>query len=232
MVMVTEVEAPDSEALQIWLRERLARELKMRPVEIDLSLPPDAFPLDSVVVVEICAELGNWVQGRELQIEQWWKAESLQALCERFGVSRPRSVPHRRAYENAAPESAPDPLARLGVTATLGAPLARAEAGHALSLLFKGTASIAPGERCQFPAIAPSPDLLSVAYKQVDESTGEVRDTVYYGGSYMSHLRAWVTPSHHAADGHDVFVLNNGSQTVQVIVAVWTSALAEGNGIP
>ncbi len=218
---------PDSQALQRWLRERLGKELKKSPAEIDLAQPAEAFSLDSLTVVEICAELGNWIQGREIQIEQWWKATSLQALCDGFA---PASEPTSEVKLASARlvEAEPTRAAPLEEATALGAPLARADAGRALVLLFKENAPVAPGERRRFPGIAASPDLLSVAYKQVDESTGEVRDTLYYGGSYMSNLRAWVTPANDSGDGHDVYVLNTGSQTVEIFVAAWTSTQSEG----
>jgi acyl carrier protein len=203
------------QALEMWLRERIAKELKKAPTEIDLEQPADSFSLDSLTVVEICAELGNAIQGREIQIEQWWKAESLRALCESFFGPASR----RAAAIEAPPESRKDPT-------PLGAPLAQSDAGRALFLVLRERALVAAGERSRFAGVTASPDLLSLAYRQIDESTGAPRDTVYYGGSYMSNLRAWVTPSG-SGDGHDIYVLNTGGQTVEVIVAAWTSSASE-----
>jgi acyl carrier protein len=224
MVMVENT--PDSQALQNWLRERLGKELKKSPTEVDLTQSADAFALDSLVVVEICAELGKWVQGREIQVEQWWTATSLHALCDSLAPASDSDSP---VEPIPALASEPAQAALPAEASALGAPLARTDAGHALVLLLKQQAPVAPGERCRFPGLAVRPDLLSVAYKLIDESTGEVRDTVYYGGSYMSNLRAWITRANESEDSHDVYVLNNGTQTVEIIVAAWTSTLAMGS---
>jgi acyl carrier protein len=225
-MMVTVEKGPDSQALQDWLQKRLGKELKKSPSEIDLTQPAEAFSLDSLVVVEICAELGNWIQGREIQVEQWWNAQSLRALCDSFA---PVSELHSEVTLAAAP-ALEGPAAALHEVTALGAPLARVDAGRALQLLLKVNAPVSPGERYRFPGVAVRPDLLSVAYKLIDESTGEVRDTIYYGGSYMSNLRAWITRANESDTSHDVYVLNNGPQTVEIIVAAWTSTSAEGSG--
>jgi 3-oxoacyl-[acyl-carrier-protein] synthase-3 len=90
--------SPDSTAIATWLRERLAGELGIRPEQVELERSPESYGIDSVVGVQICADLGDWLIGRELPADTLLAAPSLQALCEQlaagnFEIERAAPVP-------------------------------------------------------------------------------------------------------------------------------------------
>jgi hypothetical protein len=208
---------PDGKAIQSWLVRRLAAEIKTKPERIDLDQSPEHYALDSVVVVQICADLGRWIQGRELPIDQWWGAPTLRAFC-------------NSCIEEQAPETdRPAHFEGEGNVGSLGAPLQRLDAARPLFLLARVDQMVAPSERHVIATLPAEPELVALSYRQVDEATGQAKETVYYGGSYAQYIRAWTAPvTGEGETRYDLYVLNSGSRPVSVIVAALTTDPAFG----
>jgi len=200
------------------LQRRLAEELEVQPDEVDLEIPADSYALDSVVVAQICSDMGYWVQGREISIDLWWRATSLREFCDSFGK----------------PAAAPPASTTVQVTVTVEPPAAAlfaAEGGRQLVLMCKESRICPPGERYRFAALGSEPELVSVSYRYVDEATGEPKDTTYYCGSYLQQIRAWVAPAAAGTGtGYELYVLNSSARALVVIAAAWTSTDNGGGG--
>jgi acyl carrier protein len=197
--------APESAAsatIATWLRERLGQELGIDPAQIDLQRSPESYGIDSVVGVQIAAELGDWLLGRELPAETLLAAPSLQAVCDQFG-----------ATSLAAAEAEPE------APAALGAAIAHLDAGQPLLLLARVTRVVAAGERFELARLAREPALLSLAYRYVD-AHGKPGASRYYGGLHMDRIRPWVQRvAVEEGERFGVFVHNASDRALEITVA-------------
>jgi 3-oxoacyl-[acyl-carrier-protein] synthase-3 len=94
------VTQPSAETIEQWLISRLARELKCSPDRIDLDRHAEGLGLDSIQSAQLCTELGDWLFGRELPVDRWWRAPTLRALCRDLAAGpepQPTSVNPLRA---------------------------------------------------------------------------------------------------------------------------------------
>jgi acyl carrier protein len=213
--------APTVQALETWLIERLATELGIDPAAIDLNRNADSHGIDSMVAVQICADLGHWIQGRELSPDVLWEASSLRALCHKFAVDGATAI--------AAPTGDRDANTTDGVDA-LGAALFHANAGRTLVPLYRADRLLRPGQRSMLTSLPTHPNLVSVAYRHVDEATGEPRGSTYYSGKLLHQIRPWITPvATETGLRHQLYVINDSDQTLAITIAAW--ACADDNGV-
>jgi acyl carrier protein len=190
----------DSPAIATWLRGRLGQELGIGPEQVDLQRSPESYGIDSVVGVQICADLGDWLLGRELPADTLFAAPSLQAVCDQLAAGN---------------------LAAAGevqVPAPLGAALARIDGGQQLVLLARVTRVVGPGDRIELARLPREPALLSVAYRHVD-AQGIPGSSRYYGGLHMDRIRPWVQPvAVENGDRFGMFVHNAGDRALEITV--------------
>jgi acyl carrier protein len=203
---------PDARAIEGWLRERLAAVLATDPARVDFARNADSLGLDSVAVVEVCADLGRWLHGRELAPDALWAASSLGALCRQLAGEADT------ASAAAAPPTASEP-------AGLGAALQVVDAGRWLRSLARHTRIVAAGDRWTVATLDGPADLVSVAYRHVDEATGEARGSTYHGGKLLESVRAWVSEPGGARQ-RELCVYNGSDRALALTVAAW--ACTEG----
>jgi hypothetical protein len=203
---------PSARSLEVWLVERLASELSLDPAQVDLDRSAMSYGIDSMIAAQLCAELGDRVQGRELSPDVMWAAPTLRALCRSLGSSESDSAqePGRADGGDA------------GVDA-LGAGLYHHDAGRSLVLLHREARIVAAGERVLLSVLPAQPELVSVSCRHVDETTGEARGSTYYGGRLLAQVRAWVTTT---PSEHQLYVLNGAEKPLALTVAAWTCASA------
>lgn len=77
------------EALETWLIDRIASELRLAPESLDPHDPFARFGLDSVLSAELSADLEDWL-GCELSPTLFWDLPSIRAIAEELGTRASR----------------------------------------------------------------------------------------------------------------------------------------------
>ena len=70
-----------SEEIQNWLKERIAREVKLQPEAVSVHTPFTSYGLDSIVIVTLVDDLEEWLKV-SLDPTIFWEYPTIVALTE------------------------------------------------------------------------------------------------------------------------------------------------------
>src|SRR5581483_12078283 len=90
------------EIIEAWLIEQLARLTGLDPQRIDVDRPLAGYGLDSIVSVELTADLEEWL-GSPVPETLLWDAPTVRALAEALSGGSPGQAPEREQRPRAVP---------------------------------------------------------------------------------------------------------------------------------
>ncbi len=70
---------PDASTIESWLKDRISKELKVSPAEVDIATPFDDMGLDSLAVLTTTGDLAEWLD-RPLEAETLFRHPTIESL--------------------------------------------------------------------------------------------------------------------------------------------------------
>jgi acyl carrier protein len=70
-----------AEEIRNWIKTKLAAELQVEPVVIDVTQPFTSFGIDSIAIFTLTGDLAEWL-GRDLRATLLWEFPNIESLAE------------------------------------------------------------------------------------------------------------------------------------------------------
>jgi FkbH-like protein/thioester reductase-like protein len=89
--MLTVINEPTLEEIQIWLQENLARIAEIEPIEVDISCSIFDFGIDSIKAIKLLGQLGDWL-GLELSNTLLYEYEDIDSLSQQIALLTTKTI--------------------------------------------------------------------------------------------------------------------------------------------